>query len=150
MANRIKDLAAWLDAERPGWRTEDPGAVATWANTPSVQRLRQPTRITDRTILRLFGLARGDEILAAFEAQAAGGGVAARVLQMLTDRAAEGVGIDTADGQAFIDQMAGAGVLTQAEADTLKALAQETVSPAQAAGLGEVRPSEVWLAAQEG
>ncbi|HHQ49205.1 MAG TPA: hypothetical protein ENK19_10040 [Acidobacteria bacterium] len=144
--DRIARIAAWLDTARPGWRNEDTGLVAEWANTPSVDRLKQPTRITDRTILRLFGLTRGDEILTSFDGVAAGGGVAARVLVMLGDRAADGVGIDTPDGQAFIDQMAAAGVLTTDEATQLKALAKETVSPGRAEGLGEILPSEIYRA----
>ncbi|WP_025322252.1 hypothetical protein [Deferrisoma camini] len=140
MADRIAQIAAWLDSARPGWRTEPPADVVSWANGKTLT-VYEDRYITERRIYTEFGPTRGEEILQGFEAAAAADPVAARVLAWLKSDA--GVNIGDAQAEILLNGWVAAGLLTQAEADQLRALAARTVSPAEAAGLGTVQNWEI-------
>lgn len=101
-------------------------------------------RITDRTLVALFGLDRAHQILTSFQNIAASDAKAAWILEMLKDRASGGVSMALSDAAAFVDQMVTAGVLTQAEGDTLKGLG--TVQYSRAEELGYINGvTEAWV-----
>lgn len=140
MADRFQEIAAWLDAARPGWRTEAQADVAAWANAKT-EVVYEDRFITERRIYTEFGPVRGEEILQGFEAAAAADPVAARVLAWLKSDA--GVNIGDAQAEVLLAGWVSAGLLTQAEADQLRALAARLASPAEVAGLGTVQPWEI-------
>ena len=137
--DRLTKIRVFLDAH-PEWNELTSGEVAEAANTPSVTRLRSQW-ITERRLFALFAPERAEAILQGFEAAAQVDPIAARALRWI--RSENGVDVGEPASQALLDTWAAAGICTVEEAATLKALGQETVSPAQAAGLGEVLPGEI-------
>lgn len=147
MSDRFQNIASWLDAARPGWRTEAPADVAVWANDKT-EVVYEDKFITERRIYTEFGPVRGEQILQGFEMAAQSDPVAARILVWLKSDA--GVNIGDAQAEVLLAGWVNAGLITQAEADQLRALAARPASPAEVAGFGTVQPWEIVRARQEG
>jgi len=115
--------------------------VTEWLNTPSIIRMKE-FMLTVRTAMSELGPVMADTVLNKLEAVAAADSVVARTLAMM--QPSEG-GIDCghAATRAQIDALQTAGVLNSTEASALKALGEETISPATNAGLGEITAPQV-------
>jgi hypothetical protein len=128
-----------LIAEQSGTNAE----VAAWCNTPSITVTRERF-VTTRTLMAELGPVMADAILTKLEAAAAQSPLINRTLLML--RPSEG-GIDVAL-PAVVGQLNAlvSDFLTQAEADSVSALAQQLVSPAKNAGLPIITEGDIQFA----
>lgn len=117
------------------------GLIAQWLNTPSIQSTR-PIPI-DEFIAELF---RSGAFLAIQQAVLAGDETA--VLAFETVKNAKALGLQNIDmslapNQALIAGLVQSGLITQAQADSVAALAEVTISPAENAGLGVVSIDQI-------
>lgn len=141
---RLKTLLAEHTDERA---TAEEAAAAL--NALTVTRVLPEMLVTERTLYGRLGPEMGEEILqrldAAAESESPMAPVIARTRGWL--RPGEG-GIDLAHPatRVQVQALGDGGVLTAEQAAALLAMAEETVSPAQAAGLGVVRLGDVLTA----
>lgn len=117
------------------------GLIAQWLNTPSIQSTR-PIPI-DEFIAELF---RSGAFLSI--QQAVLGGNETAVLAFETVKNAKLLGLQNIDlsltpNQALIAGLVQSGLMTQVQADSVAALAEVTISPAENAGLGVVSIEQI-------
>lgn len=115
--------------------------VAAWCNALSVTRQIE-FMFTVRTAMSSLGPVLADSVLTKLEAAATQNQILERTLNMM--QPSEG-GIDLGHPatRAQIDALVLGSVLTQVEADALKELGTELISPALNAGLGEIAKEHI-------
>ena len=125
------------DTEGVDWSMGD-GAIAAKLNEASETAVRSRF-ITTRTIFAEIDAATAQSLLGKFKAAQASDDVLA-VAWAAINSFTDGGGIDIGKPatRALLDGFVQQGVFTQAEADSVKALANVSESPAEYAGLGRV------------
>lgn len=103
----------------------DHAGCAAVLNEPT-ESIPKAYRITTRGVMDVLGAQRGTAVLDALEAAGAQVPVYRRVYKMIEQLADGGVDLSHADAPALLASMVQAGIATQAEADTLLALARES------------------------
>jgi hypothetical protein len=110
---------------------DDAAAAAALAATTTV--VTPGTFLTERGVLVALGAAAGDAALTAIEAAAtAGNSLLARAVRILHDGAGGGLDFGDPATRAQLDALEAAGVLGPAAVAKLKAVAERTISRAQA------------------
>ena len=116
--------------------------VASSLNTKD-RTVTQQTFVNAKSLMASMDPAVAAGILEKLEAAAPSSPPVKWILSFLTG-GGDGVDVAHPNTQAQLDALASANVLTQTEADAVKALAQRTVSRAEELGLPEIKP---WMVA---
>lgn len=127
-------------AMMPGNETDDQ-VVADWCNAPSITIQRQ-TFVTTRTLMDRLGPQAATDIMTKLEIAADGSPLLAKTLAMMSP--VQG-GIDVAlDSVRFqLDDLAVNSVITEQEANAIKAIGEYLVSPAESLRLPVITAQHV-------
>ena len=122
----------------------DDEIAAAQMNAENITEVMAETRVTELDILRVFDDPQdGHNALVKMEAASQADALLARTLQWLGPQSSKGLDVGNQSVRANIDAMAQAGVLTAAERDTIKGIAERQVSRASQLGLKTMKPGYI-------
>lgn len=118
-------------------------AAASWLNTKSVSRPKTMAMFTKRTMYERLGLERGVTLMGSLRYLAAQNvpqaPLYAEIVDLLEDVASQGIDLALPEAQSYIHQFHLGGLISEPERDLLLSFASETVTPAHAQGIPEVK-----------
>ena len=144
----LKKLADEMttDPEGRGYSTMTAAQAAADLNEPRYLVLKEAW-INERTLFALFGATRATEIMDGL--QASTDSLSQRVYGMLMDRGSGGIDVGHAQTRGMVGSFVSSGLVTQAEADQILALAETYQSRAQQIGYQEITEQMVLRVREE-